>query len=112
MVKTVVGSPFAFPDAWQTISYNSAPFLLILPALLIITLTTNEFTFRTHRQNIIDGWNRKQFVTVKLVELVILAAICTLVVGITTLLFGLVANSLPPGQAIWQDSRYLFFYFV
>jgi ABC-2 type transport system permease protein len=112
LVKTVVGSPFAFPDVWQTVSYNSAPFLLILPAILIITLTTNEFTFRTHRQNIIDGWSRKQFVTVKLFELAVLAVICTLVVGITTLLFGLVANSRPPGQALWQDSRFVFFYFV
>ena len=111
LVKAVVGSPFAFPDAWQTVTWNSS-LLFILPALLIITLTTNEFTYRTHRQNVIDGWSRMQFIAVKLVEVLLLAVVCTLVVFITTLAFGLIPNKLAPGQSLWQDSRFLFFYFV
>src|SRR5215469_2405622 len=56
--KAILGSPFAFPDVWQTVSWNST-LLFILPAILLITLTTNEFTYKTHRQNIIDGWSRQ-----------------------------------------------------
>ncbi len=110
-VQNIVGSPFAFPDAWQTVSWNST-MLFIIPAILIITLTTNEFTFKTHRQNIIDGWSRRQFLSVKLVELVMLAVVCTLVVFLTTLVFGCIANKVAPGQNLWQDSRFAFFYFV
>jgi hypothetical protein len=109
--KAILGSPFAFPDAWQTISWNST-LLFILPAILIITLTTNEFTYKTHRQNIIDGWSRGQFIGVKLFELVLLSAVCTLVVFVTTLVSGAVANKLPAGASLWQDSQFLFFYFV
>jgi ABC-2 type transport system permease protein len=109
--KSVVGSPFAFPDAWQTVSWNST-MLFIIPAILIITLTTNEFTFKTHRQNIIDGWSRQQFIAVKLFELLLLSIICTLVVFLTALIFGSVANKLPDGVSTWQDSRFIFFYFV
>ena len=109
--KSIVGSPFAFPDAWQTISWNST-LLFIIPAILIITLTTNEFTFKTHRQNIIDGWSRRQFLSVKLVELLMLAVTCTIVVFVTTLIFGCIANKVAPGQSVWQDCRFVFFYFV
>jgi ABC-2 type transport system permease protein len=109
--KSFVGSPFAFPDAWQTVSWNST-LLFIVPAILIITLTTNEFTFKTHRQNIIDGWSRQQFIAVKLFELLLLSIACTLVVFLTAIIFGTVANRLPPGVSIWQDVRFVFFYFV
>ena len=109
--KGILGSPFGFPDAWQTVSWNSS-MLFIIPAILIITLTTNEFAFKTHRQNIIDGWSRRQFLSVKLVELVMLAVVCTIVVSLTTLVFGCIGNKVAPGQRVWQDSRFVFFYFV
>lgn len=109
--KSIVGSPFAFPDAWQTVSWNSA-LLFIIPAILIITLTTNEYTFKTHRQNVIDGWSRQQFISVKLFELLLLSIVCTVTVFLTALVFGCVANKLPPDVSLWQDVRFVSFYFV
>jgi hypothetical protein len=109
--KSVLGSPFAFPDVWQTAAWNSS-LLFIVPALLIITLTTNEFTYRTHRQNIIDGWSRGQFIGVKLFEVFLLSVLCTIVVALTALGFGLIGNKLTPGVSIWQDFRFVPFYFV
>ncbi len=58
-------SPYDFAHTWQTTSYVGG-WLLLLPGLLLILLITNEFSFRTHRQNIIDGWARKDFYNVKL----------------------------------------------
>jgi len=110
--KSFLGSPFAFPDAWQTVSYNSAPFLFIIPAILVITLTTNEFTFKTHRQNVIDGWSRGQFVSVKLFELLLLSIVCTVIVFLTTLVFGTMLNKVPDGVSIWSGCRFVFFYFI
>ena len=110
--KSILGSPFAFPDAWQTISYNSAPMLFIIPVILVITLTTNEFTFKTHRQNVIDGWSRGQFISVKLFELLLLSILCTVTVFLTTLVFGTMINKVPDGISIWTDCRFVFFYFV
>lgn len=107
----LLGSPFAFPDAWQTVTWN-ASLIFLIPALLIITLVTNEFTFKTHRQNIIDGWNRQQFITVKLIEVLMLSVLCTLVVFLTTLGFGFIANKVEPGVSIWQGSRFIVFYFI
>jgi ABC-type transport system involved in multi-copper enzyme maturation permease subunit len=107
----LLGSPFAFPDVWQTVTWN-ASLVFLIPALLIITLVSNEFTFKTHRQNIIDGWNRQQFITIKLFEVLMLCILCTLTVFLTTLAFGLIGNKVEPGISIWQDSRFILFYFI
>jgi hypothetical protein len=110
-LSPILGSPFAFPDVWNTVTWN-ASLLFIIPALLIITLTTNEFTFKTHRQNIIDGWSRQLFISVKLIEILLLSLVCTMVIILTALGFGLIANKLGPGVTIVQGSRMAFFYFV
>jgi hypothetical protein len=109
--EMILGSPFAFPDVWQTITWNSS-LLFIIPALLIITLTTNEFTFKTHRQNVIDGWSRQQFISVKLMEIVLLSVLCTFIVLLTVLGFGYIGNKVQTGISVMQNSRFILFYFV
>lgn len=83
----ILGHPYSYPDIWETVSFWSG-FLLFLPGLIIITLLTNEYTFKTHRQNIIDGWTRLQFISVKLVWVLILSLISTVVVLLMVLIFG------------------------
>ncbi|MEJ7735915.1 MAG: ABC transporter permease [Chitinophagaceae bacterium] len=109
--KSILGSPFGFPDVWQTVSWNSS-LLLLIPAVLIITLTTNEFTYKTHRQNIIDGWSRNQFINVKLFQVLLLSIILTGIVFATSIGFGYLANKPQTGLSIWQDVRFTGFYFV
>lgn len=85
-------SPYNFDKTWQTTSYASG-WLLLLPALLLLILVTNEFSYRTHRQNIIDGWSRQQFICVKIVLALITAVLSTVLVFITALVFGLFSGS-------------------
>lgn len=85
-------NPYSFDHTWQTTSYTTG-FLLILPALLLIILITNEFTFRTSRQNIIDGWSRKQFIEVKIMLALIVAILSTVMVLLTAFLFGIVSGT-------------------
>jgi hypothetical protein len=88
MVGALAGSaPYDFEQVWQTTSYVSGC-LLLLPGLLLIILMTNEFTYKTHRQNIIDGWSRQQFIDVKLMLVLVLTSMATLMVIITALIFG------------------------
>lgn len=92
-------SPYDFDKTWQTTSY-AAGWLLLLPALLLIILITNEFTFRTHRQNIIDGWSRLQFIHVKIVMALLTAILSTILVFITALSFGLFSETAFSTQGI------------
>lgn len=93
MAEIVIGSrPYSFPIVWQMASFVSS-FLLFLPGLLMIISITNEFSYKTHRQNIIDGWSRRDFISVKLVFALIIAVISTLMVFIAAMFFGYTSGS-------------------
>ncbi|MBS1754200.1 MAG: ABC transporter permease [Ferruginibacter sp.] len=85
-------SPYNFPNTWQSTSYATG-FILVLPALLLLMLFTNEYSFKTHRQNIIDGLSRQQFISIKFVMAFIFALVATLLVFISALLFGLASGT-------------------
>ena len=109
--KSILGSPFSFPEVWATVPWFSS-LVLFIPAVLIITLVTNEFAFKTHRQNVIDGWSRAQFMAVKIVEVIILSVYITILVFITCLVFGYA--SAKPGEVFdaFNNSRYIGFFFI
>lgn len=108
MAEMLIGTPpYAFPNVWHMTSYVSS-FLLFLPGLLLIISVTNEYTYKTHRQNIIDGWSRHQFITVKLMSALILAIASTVTVFLTALFFGFINRE--PFSA--DKMIYLFYFFI
>ncbi|MBC7586734.1 MAG: ABC transporter permease [Chitinophagaceae bacterium] len=87
MFKMLLGNPFAFPEAWHTVAYFSSWFLVV-PAILVIMIISNEFTYKTNRQNIIDGWTRNEFILSKLFDVLIVAVVVTLAYTIIAVSFG------------------------
>lgn len=85
-------SPYSFNMTWQTTSYATG-FILLLPAMLLAILLTNEYGYKTHRQNIIDGLTRQQFIGVKLMLALIFAVIATVLVFLTALTFGFISGT-------------------
>ena len=92
VIKAFTAGPFGFPEVWKTVGWMTG-WLLYFPGFIMIFLVTNEFTFRTHRQNIIDGWSRREFVAVKLAVAAILAAICTIMMVLASFVFGFASGS-------------------
>ena len=90
-LKMGIGNPFSFPEVWHTVAYCSSLFTFI-PAVVVIMLICNEYTYRTHRQNIIDGWSRSQFVTSKLIDVFIITFIATILYVVITLVVGFAAH--------------------
>jgi ABC-2 type transport system permease protein len=90
--KFFIGNPFSFPEAWHTVAYFSSYFVFI-PAVVVIMFITNEYTFKTHRQNIIDGWSRNQFMASKLIDVVIISIIVTVLLTIIALVVGVINTS-------------------
>lgn len=86
-IKMMIGNPFAFNEVWHTVAYFSSWFVLF-PAIIVIMLITNEYTFKTYRQNIIDGWSRNQFLTAKLLNVANISVIITLLYLVVCLLLG------------------------
>jgi len=108
--QSILGNPFSFPAVWRTVPYNSG-LLVFLPAILVITLFTNEFSFRTHRQNIIDGWSRSRFIHIKLLEVLALTIGVTILVALTCVCFGFLTKTLSV-RPHWNDVRFIFYFFV
>jgi len=91
-VSMLIGNPFSFPDIWQTVGYISS-FLLFLPGLIVLILVTNEYNFRTHRQNIIDGISRLDFAAAKIFVAVKLAVFATVLTFLIAVFMGLSGNT-------------------
>ncbi len=105
LIKMAIGNPFSFSEVWQTVAYFSSWFVFI-PAVVVIMFISNEYTFRTHRQNIIDGWGRSQFVTSKLIDVAIISLLITVLYLIVTLVTGF-ANQADSNSDIWSKSYYI-----
>lgn len=108
MGKALLGSPYSFPKIWGTIGFMSS-WLLYFPGILFIMLLTNEFNFKTHRQNIIDGWERKQFITVKFVNAFIFSLLSTFVNVLVALLFGGIILGSP---LTWEGTENILYIFL
>lgn len=98
---------FSAPYLWNTTGWLSG-FTMLLPGFLIIVLLTNEFSYRTLRQNIIEGLKREQAILSKWLLLFLLAIFCWLIYFAVTLVIGLSNN--PPGTLFegFQSAGYIF----
>jgi len=72
--RTMTGASSEAKDILGIFSTKDLPYtvvfwtslLLYLPGMIIINLFINEVNFKTHRQNIIDGWKRETFIYTKI----------------------------------------------
>lgn len=106
--KAFLGNPFGFNEVWHTVAYCSSMFIII-PAIVVIMLITNEYSFKTYRQNIIDGWSRRQFLTGKFLDVAIISFLVALLYVATSLLIGF-TNSRPDDVA-GENRTYFIVYF-
>ena len=109
MSQAVLGAPpFQFPEVWNTVAWLSS-FLLFFPGLIIIILVTNEFSYKTHRQNVIDGLSRTQFIGVKMMMCVLIALFSTVIVLLVALLFGFIESH---AGISFQNIQYIGMFFI
>ncbi len=116
MLKFILGNPpYSFPQVWQMVAQTSS-YLLIIPGLLTVILFTNEYSYKTHRQNLIDGLTRYEFISSKILTVIIISLISTLLVGVTALAFGYTGDKplsferlLFIGYSFIQSLNYCFF---
>jgi hypothetical protein len=82
-------SLYQFPRIWNNLTYI-AGYLNIFLAIIILFFICNEFSFRTLRQNIINGLSRKEFILSKLYFIVAIALGTTLLLFMVGLILGLI----------------------
>ena len=83
---------FSEDTIWTTVCFSTS-FLLYLPGMIIINLFINEVNFKTHRQNIIDGWKRETFIYTKIGLILCISVAVTIMNILATLLMCYVTNT-------------------
>lgn len=109
-VLRMLPNPFTFPDVWQTVGFISSLFIF-LPSVLVIMFITNEYTYKTHRQNIIDGWSRNHFMLAKMIDVFIVCLFATLLYMITAMVIGTLNTEQMTANA-WDGTKYIGLFFL
>ena len=99
---------YKFPDVWQNLAFAAKWFATFL-AILVITSVSNEYSYRTNRQNIIDGLSRTQFITSKVALVFLLGIIGTVFLWLASTLLGLIYAG---ADHYFQNIEFLFAYFM
>jgi hypothetical protein len=100
--------PYSFPSVWQAVAHVSS-WLLFIPGLIMILAVTNEYSFKTHRQNVIDGLTRKQFISAKIMLVGLFALLSTIAVAITAVIFGFMSGD---ASFSFEGFSYIGYYFL
>lgn len=103
-------NPFTFPDVWQTVAFISS-FFIFIPSIVVIMFITNEYTYKTHRQNVIDGWSRRDFMMSKMIDVAIISLLATILYFITAVVIGTV-NSDGSTGAFYEGTKYIGLFFL
>lgn len=105
VAKTLMGEPFAFPEVFHTAAYFSS-FFVFIPGIVVIMLITNEYNFKTHRQNVIDGWSRNQFLAGKFFDVAFITVLVSLIFFLVAMIIGF-NNTSADVKNIFSEIKYV-----
>lgn len=102
---------FNFPYIWHFNTYIAAILKFFL-AVVIVSMTANEYSNRTLKQNLIDGLSKKEFILSKFLTVIVFSAISTVFVGILSFILGMSFSDFTEMSIIFSDLEFLFAFFV
>ncbi|WP_296636714.1 ABC transporter permease subunit [Polaribacter sp.] len=102
---------FNFPYIWHFNTFIAAILKFFL-LLVIVSVMSNEYSFKTLKQNLIDGLSKKEFILSKFYTVIAFALISTLFVFVVSLILGKVYSDYDEFSIIISDLDYLLAFFV
>ncbi|SEB83230.1 ABC-type transport system involved in multi-copper enzyme maturation, permease component [Tenacibaculum sp. MAR_2009_124] len=102
---------FNFPYIWHFNTYVAAIFKFFL-LLVIVSMMANEYSYKTLKQNLIDGLSKKEFILSKFYTVVAFAFVSMVFVFVTSLILGLIYSDFNELSIILSDLDYLLAFFV
>lgn len=109
--ELAMGLVYNFPNLWHNITYFAGWFNILL-YLLVILLVTNEFVYKTLRQNIIDGMSKSEIIFAKLSLIFLLTSSVTIFVGLVGLISGYSFTKPENTEVVFEKISYLLGFFV
>jgi ABC-type transport system involved in multi-copper enzyme maturation permease subunit len=102
---------FNFPFIWHFNSFI-AVFGKVFFAVIIVSMISNEYSYGTLKQNLIDGMTKKEIVLSKFYVCVLFSLVSTVFVFLISVVLGLIFSSYTEPSIIFSDMEYLVAYFV
>ena len=102
-------SLYAFPLVWHNLTYL-AGFFKVFPAIMFVILTTNEYSYKTIRQQVITGLSRNELFLAKLLLNISTAIIMGILVGIFGLILGIINTEALTLSLLFGKSEFLLAY--
>ena len=102
---------FNFPYIWHFNAFIGAWFKIFL-AVVIVSMTANEYSNKTIKQNLIDGLSKREFLHSKWIMILAFAGISTLFIFVISLILGLMYSNYNEIGIIFKDLEYLLAYFL
>lgn len=102
---------FNFPYIWHFNTYMAAIFKFFL-LLVIVSMMANEYSYKTLKQNLIDGLSKKEFILSKFYTVIAFSLISTVFVFAVSLILGAIYSDFNEISIIFSDLGYLFAFFI
>ena len=102
---------YHFPDVWTNLIWHFGLLKIVLAIMVVISIT-NEYTYRTLRQNVIDGLSRAEFLTSKILTNVLFSLISVLMIFVIGLTTGLIYSPSIELETIVTDLEFFLAYFL
>jgi ABC-2 type transport system permease protein len=102
---------YHFPDIWLNLIWHCGLLKIVLAIMVVISIT-NEYTYRTLRQNVIDGLSRTEFLWSKILTNLLFSLVSVLMILIIGLVTGLIYSPVVDFSLITTDMEFLFTYFL
>jgi len=102
---------FDFTDIWQNLAYVYK-YITILLCFVIIVNVTNEFDYKTIRQNVIDGLSKKEFVLGKFYVILFSAFFATTLLTILGFIAGFAFSPVTDFATIFSHFDFVGAYFL
>lgn len=97
---------FNFPFIWHFNTYV-ATWLKLFLAIIIVSMMANEYTYGTLKQNLIDGFSKKEFIISKTITIALFAVASTAFVFIMSLILGYSFSSYTEASIVFSDLQYI-----
>lgn len=85
--------PSSYEASWYSISFISSWFCFFLLSFVLIYHITNEYNYRTVRQNVIDGFTRSEYLKGKIYLMLAIVVLATVYVFLIGLIGGLIFSA-------------------
>jgi ABC-type transport system involved in multi-copper enzyme maturation permease subunit len=102
---------YDFPGIWQNLTYL-AGYLKMILAIVVIIFITNEYSYRTIRQNIITGLSRWDFLLSKLLMIAVISIGATLFLFIIGLILGFTNTPEVKFSMMFENMVFVFTYLL